>query len=98
MKNLTYSEIEDILKKAVECVEYYQKEYLNNKVFTLYLANGEKIKYSITPSSVPHLLGIDLYALKGIINLSGGDLLSMLKELLDRSYELHNKFRVGILK
>lgn len=97
-KKLSYSEIETILQKAIECVEYYQKEYLNNKVFTLFLSNGEKVKYSITPASVPHLLGINLYTLKGIINLSGEDLLSMLKELLDRSYELHNKFRVGILK
>lgn len=97
-KKLSYSEIENILEKAIECVEYYQREYLNNKIFTLYLANGERVKYAITPASVPHLLGIDLYALKGIINLSGGDLLSMLKELLERSYELNNKFRVGILK
>ena len=34
MKELTYSEIENILKKAVECAEYYQKEHLDNKEFT----------------------------------------------------------------
>ena len=97
-EKLSYSAIEDILKMAVECAEYYQREHLDNKEFTLYLANGEKVTYMITPSSVPHLLGIDIYALKSVINLEGEDLVSMMKDLQAKTYELCNKFRIGYLK
>lgn len=94
----SYSDIERIIERAIECAEYYEREYLNTKTFTLYLANGEKIKYTINPANVPHLLGIDIYALRGIINLRNDSLLSMLKELYESSYELYNKFKIGLLK
>ena len=84
MKELLYVEIEEILHRAVECAEYYQKEYLNTKIFALYLANGDRIKQVINPANVPHLLGIDIYALKGIINFNGDNAIEMLKDLLDR--------------
>ena len=80
--NLKYADITSILERAVECVEYYENEWLNNKVFTLYLANGEKVKFSITPQNIPHLLGINLYSLKGLINFSSTEPLEMIKELL----------------
>lgn len=96
--NLKLCDITSILEKAVECVEYYKNEWLNNKVFTLYLSNGEKVKFSIAPQNVPHLLGIDLYSLRGIINLTSSDPLEMIKELLSRDYELYNKFKCGVLK
>ena len=68
--NLKYSDIINILERAVECVEYYENELLNNKLFTLYLANGEKVKFSIAPQNLAHLLGINLYAIKDIIKFS----------------------------
>jgi hypothetical protein len=97
-EQLSFAQIEEILRKAVECAEYYQREYFNNKMFTLYLANGEKVKYTISPANIPHLLGIDLFALKDIIKLEGEDLVSRLKDLETKAYELSNKFRVGLLK
>lgn len=96
--NLKLCDITSILERAVECVEYYENEWLNNKVFTLYLANGEKVKFSITPQNIPHLLGIDLYALRGVINFSSTEPLEMIKELLSKDYELLTKFNTGHLK
>lgn len=96
--NLKYCDITSILERAVECVEYYENEWLNNKVFTLYLANGEKVRFSIAPQNIPHLLGIDLYALRGIIKFDSSDPLEMIKELLTKDYELLNKFKCGVLK
>ena len=96
--NLKLCDITSILEKAVECVEYYKSEWLNNKVFTLYLSNGEKVKFSIAPQNVPHLLGIDLYSLRGIINLTSNEPLEMIKELATKDYELYNKFKCGVLK
>lgn len=96
--NLKLCDITSILERAVECVEYYENEWLNNKVFTLYLANGEKVKFSIAPQNIPHLLGINLYSLKGIINFTSTDPLEMIKELLNKDYELLTKFNSGHLK
>ena len=54
------------------------------------MANGEKVRFSIAPQNIPHLLGIDLYALRGIIKFDSNDPLEMIKELLTKDYELLN--------
>lgn len=96
--NLKYSELTDILNKISECVEYYEKAWLNNKVFTLYLASGERVKFSIVPQSLPHLLGIDLSVLRGHIKFECEDHLGMLKELKYKDYDLLQTFKYGSLK
>ena len=96
--NLKLCDITNILERAVECVEYYKNEWLNNKVFTVYLANGEKVRFSIAPQNIPHLLGIDLYSLRGIIKFDSDETLEMIKELSTKDYELHQKFKCGVLK
>ena len=96
--NLKLCDITSILQRAVDCVEYYRREWLNNKVFTLYLASGERVKFSIAPQNIPHLLGIDLYSLRGIIKFDSEEPLEMIKELSTKDYELHQKFKCGVLK
>ena len=53
-------EIEELLKNLQECIDLYKKTYIDKKNFTIFLGNGEQIRYYITPNNVAHLLGINL--------------------------------------
>jgi len=94
--NLT--EVENLLGRMSECVMYYQNTYLYNKSFTLFLGNGEKLRYSITPVNLPHLLGLNLYNLKKHITFKSEDTLSMIKEAYERYYEIYKLISNGTLK
>jgi len=96
--NYKLGEIEELFEKIKNCIEYYEKEYIDNKIFTMYLANGERVKYSITPINIPHLLGINLTPIKNVMTFNSDNTLSLLKELCDRSYELYNKFNSGVIR
>jgi len=37
--NFNYSEIEKIMEKIKDCIEYYEGKYINNKIFTMYLSD-----------------------------------------------------------
>ncbi len=96
--NIKLSEIEDLLNKISDCISYYETSCLKNKSFLLYLGNGGKIKYTINPINLPHLLGIkDLDTLKKILGIKCENVLDTLKILPDYAYQILNKLNGGIL-
>lgn len=96
--NMNYSELESLLEKIKECVEFYEKTYIKNKVYDLYLGNGQKIRYIITPGSLPHLLCIkDLNLLKQGLYFKSDNILEILKELPEKAYTIHNNIKNGLL-
>lgn len=94
--NLT--DVENLLGRMKECVYYYKKTFLDNKVFTLFLGNGEKVKYSINPVNLPHLLGLNLYNLKKYITFKSEDSIEIMYEVCERYYEVYKLIANGTLK
>ncbi len=88
--NLT--QLEDVLNKIKSAVEFYERNYMDYKSFTLYLGNGESIRYYITPLSLPHLLGIkDLEMLKQALPIKSENIIDILKELSEYAFQIHKK-------
>lgn len=92
---MNLGEIEELFSKALDILTYYEKTYLQNKVFTLFLGNGEKIKYQLTPQSISHLLGINLDIIKILPNYSNKNIYGLLKEVLENPYKLHKLIQEG---
>ena len=95
---MNLGEIEELFSKALDILTYYEKTYLQNKVFTLFLGNGEKIKYQLTPQSIPHLLGINLEVIKTLPNFSSENTYDLLEEVLENPYKLYNSIKEGHIK
>lgn len=95
---MNLSEIEVLFEQINDCIEFYEKTYIKNKVFTLYLGNGEKIKYTINPNNVPHLLGINLDVVKTTYNYSEDSSYELLKNVCKNAYKLYSLFNSGVLK
>lgn len=58
-QKMTKEKFEQILTDLNSCLNTYDRYFYSKKIYELYLANGEKVKYSIPESSVPHLLGVN---------------------------------------
>ena len=39
-------DIETLFEKIKECVDFYEKTYIKDKIFTMFLGNGEQVKYN----------------------------------------------------
>lgn len=96
--NFNYSEIEKIMEKVKDCIEYYEGKYINNKIFTMYLSDGERIQYEITPNNLAHLLGFRLDLVKTTYNFCGNNSYEILKEISENPFKLYNLFAQNIVK
>ena len=95
---ITRSYIEDLFKKIKECAEFYENSYLKNKDFVMYLGNGDKVRYSIRPSNLPHLLGIKNFEeLKKATGTTQEDILDILKNLPEYAYSIYTRINNGHL-
>ena len=56
---LSLTEFENLLDKLRKKRGFYYYKHLDEKTYTLYLANGDVINYSIPEKVIPHLLGVD---------------------------------------
>lgn len=95
---MNLSKIEELFEKINECIEFYEKQYIQNKTFTLYLGNGEKIKYNINPNNLPHLLGVNLDFIKTLYNYHNKENYELLKEVCSNAFKLNELFNKGIIK
>ena len=92
---MNYTEIEEVFEKIKNILEYYERTYLKNKFITLYLGNSEKIKYQVSPQSIPHLLGINIDNIKSLPNYSNKSAYELLKEVIESPYKLHTIIKEG---
>lgn len=95
---MNLNEIEELLEKVKQCVDFYEKTYIKNKIFTMFLGNGEQIKYVIAPDNLPHLLGLNLEYIKTTYNYSKNSAYDMMLEIIENPYTLHKLFQDNILK
>ena len=95
---MNLSKIEYLFEKINECIEIYEKQFIQNKTFTLYLGNGEKVKYSINPNNLPHLLGVNLDVIRTLYNYHNKENFELLKEVCSDAFKLNELFNKGIIK
>ena len=88
-------EIEELLIKLQECIDLYRRNYINNKNYTLFLGNGEQIRYYITPNNVAHLLGVNLDYLRQTKKYRCTDNFELLQELCESNYQQLNMLTNG---
>ena len=58
------SEFENLVEKIKTCLDWYRKRNFDDKVYKLYLANGERINVIFPKQTIAHLLGIKTEYLK----------------------------------
>lgn len=95
---MTKLNIDELFEKIKECIEFYESTYIENKIFTLHLGNGEKVKYTITKWNIPHLLGINLDPIKNINKYKNKDSYELLKEICENPFQLNRALVSGIIK
>lgn len=91
-------DIEALFEKIKDCVEFYERTYIKNKIFTMFLGNGEQVKYVIMPDNLPHLLGLNLDIIKTTYNYSKNSGYDLMLEFLENPYRLSKLFNDKILK
>lgn len=87
--NYNLGELEILFERIQDVIKYIEIISLSEKRFTLYLANGEKIKIQINKECIPHLLGINTDHLKLSGRYKGNTSYEILKNFLDEgAYKL----------
>lgn len=96
MTNLSlYDTYDEIINKIQQMVLYYNKNYPKDNIFTLYLANGDKIRYSIDENKISHLLGINLDYLANMQIIKRESSKEMLNKFLKSNYSVYVKMTNG---
>ncbi len=97
MKKVTNkNEYDQLIEKATECLEWYEKNNFDDKIYNLTLDNGDKLKISFGPGTIAHLLGFNTEYLKstGVFPKNSYDILKM---ICNDSYRLYNMVNHGNL-
>ena len=95
---MSLCDIEALFNKIKECIDFYEKTFIRNKIFTMYLGNGEQVKYVVTPDNLPHLLGINLDFIRTTYNYSKNSAYDLMIEFLDNPYRLNKLFIDKVIK
>lgn len=96
--NYNYGELESLFEKIKDLLEFVNDNKLTNKNYFLYLASlasGEKIEYTLTKESIPHLLGIDTTYLISTGLYSSKNSYYVFTEMLEDPYRLYNLAKEG---
>ena len=82
-------DVEALFERIKECVEFYERTYIKNKIFTMFLGNGEQVKYAVTPDNLPHLLGINLDIIRTSQPINDSSLEEMCEQAIRLEEELN---------
>lgn len=83
-----FEEIQEIIEKLEEKKEFYNQT-------TIYLANGDNIRYCLPKESIPHLLGINVNYLQSLKLYNETNAYKLLKLMCEDSYKIYNLMREG---
>ena len=87
----TQEEFDNVIDKIRSAYLYYINGYTSDNKYTLYLADGKRISYSISPDMVPHLLGVNVLTIKNCLGKKNLNAEAVLNLLLEDSYSLYRK-------
>lgn len=82
------SEFENLVEKIKTCLDWYRKRNFDDKVYKLYLANGERINVIFPKQTIAHLLGIKTEYLKSTKLLKGKSSYEILEEICADPYKI----------
>lgn len=91
------SQIEEIIRKTLDIIDYVETAKLQDRRTTIYLGNGNTISYSIPNNSIAHLIGIDTKYLESTGLYSTRNSFDTLKKFCDSSYQTYSLIRDGHL-
>lgn len=95
MKKVTNrSEFDALIEKISKCLEWFEKNKFNDKVYNLLLENGDRLKIHFDSNNIAHLLGIDTEYLKST-GLFKGKSYEILKQICNDSYRLYTMIKEG---
>ena len=87
-----FGQLIEKLEAAVALYKNTNYKYNENKLF---LSNGKALEFKFKPQNIPHLLGIDIIALRNANFLRTTKPLDMLEELIERYDVLYRKMEDG---
>ncbi len=93
----TKGEFDEIIEKIKSLVIQYENNSLHFNQYQIYLANGDKLSFEVSPKVVPHLLGIRLDYLIGTNLFKSQDAYSLMKDFLENSYSVYRYVQEGRL-
>lgn len=79
------SDYDAIIEKIAEAINHYENSPKNN--YTLFLSNGDTIKYSINEFNISHLLGVDFKKFIALNIMDKENYYKLLKKLIDDPYK-----------
>lgn len=97
MKKITNkNQYDKLIEKATGCLEWYEKNNFDDKVYNLTLDNGDKLKISFDHSTIAHLLGFNTEYLKSTGSFPKNSY-EILKMICNDSFRLYNMIVRGNL-
>ena len=84
------TELENLLNGMSAIIANLEKCYAYSKSTTIYLANGERIEFEITKSSLAHLLGVDTNYLASLNIFREKSSYELLKKMCEEAYKIHD--------
>lgn len=93
----TRGEYDEIISDLKKCVESYKKTYKEDNIYTLFLANGKRIQFSINENNLPHLLGVKTDNLISKSMLRRDKTYKTLLNFIENSYSIYINITKGVL-
>lgn len=93
----TKADFDNLIERIQDLVQKYENNVLHYNQYQIYLANGEKISFEVSPWSIAHLLGIRLDYIKSTRLFKNIDAYLLLKEFLENSYSVYRYVQEGHL-
>lgn len=90
LKINTRGEFEELLERIKILLEKYENNISRNNKYTLFLANGDVINYSVHENNIPHLLGVNTNFLMDNKIVKSKEAYEALKEMIENSYSVFN--------
>lgn len=87
----------EIIERIDECLYFYEHRNFDNTKFYIDLANGEYFSAKYDRNNIPHLLGINVDALRST-GLYSGYAYDILDGIVRNPYSLYNNIQKGFIK